>query len=177
MVVSSWTCGCRMEFFQHFLGPRCPRSLACCSQAWKAERNEKATVKDKYLCILFPYEKEWVVGRSPGSPGAPRIFQDKEVHPQLHQVPLHGFSRHAAVHRVHQLGSLPVNNDIISQHTYTRWFLNMDLTSATFDKNKVSTKHLIWTFEWHQLDSYLPPCLWFESYHHSAMTDCNLQNI
>lgn len=46
----------------------------------------------------------------PGSPGAPGVLQDKEVHSQLHQISLYGFSRHAAVHGVDQLGSLPARN-------------------------------------------------------------------
>ena len=48
----------------------------------------------------------------PGSPGAPRILQDEEVHAELHQVPLYGFSRHAAVHGVDQLGSLSAGKTI-----------------------------------------------------------------
>lgn len=60
----------------------------------------------------------------PCSPGAPRVLQDKEVHPELHQVPLHRLPRHAAVHGVHQLRSLPIN-------TKNTWNLtNLSSTAA-----------------------------------------------
>lgn len=52
----------------------------------------------------------WHCGTVPGSSGAPGVLQDEEVHSQLHQIPLHCFSRHAAVHGVDQFGSLPARN-------------------------------------------------------------------
>lgn len=58
----------------------------------------------------------------PGSPGAPGILQDEEVHSQLYQVPLHRLSRHSAVHGVDLLGSLSVSDT--AQHGYgaqTEW--------------------------------------------------------
>lgn len=57
----------------------------------------------------------------PGTPGAPRVFQHKEVHAQFHQVPLHGVCRHAAVHGVHQLGSLPARDTTQWLHYSQRW--------------------------------------------------------
>ena len=53
----------------------------------------------------------------PRPPGAPGVLQDKEVHSQLHQVSLHGFSGHAAVHGVDQLGSLSVGKQKYSSVT------------------------------------------------------------
>lgn len=40
-VVSSWTCGCRGEFYQRFGNPQCPRSLACCTRAWAKRERRK----------------------------------------------------------------------------------------------------------------------------------------
>lgn len=90
----------------------------------------------------------------PGPSGAPRILQDEEVHSELHQVPLNSFSRHAAVHGVDQLGSLPARKQcdvwwycynthsggqLESHFTFKRFQLRATATCCRFLKTFVAS--------------------------------------